>query len=129
VAQGLFAKSGYAAVSLEDLAARASVTRGAVYHHFDGKRGVFEAVLDTVHAEIASAVDAAAEAADSPWGQLVAGCHAFIDAANEPGVRRILLVDGPAVLGWQRWRELDAAHSGRLLDDVLGELGSEGVVD
>jgi AcrR family transcriptional regulator len=116
-------------VALEDLAARAGMTRGAIYHHFGSKQGLFEAVLAAAHAETAAAIEAAAMQHADPWEQLVAGCHAFITAASAPSVRRILLVDGPAVLGWQRWRELDAEHSELLLEEVLTELADAGLID
>ncbi|CAN5690730.1 TetR/AcrR family transcriptional regulator [soil metagenome] len=129
IARSMFTEQGYAGVGLEDLAARAEVTRGAVYHHFGSKQGLFEAVLDDVQADVASAIETAAEAFTDPWDQLVAGCHAFIDAACHPSARRIMLIDGPAVLGWQRWRDLDAAHSGHLLEEVLEDIAREGMME
>lgn len=129
IARSMFAEQGYAGVGLEDLAARAEVTRGAVYHHFGNKLGLFEAVLESVQSEVASAIETAASSFTDPWDQLVAGCHAFIDAACHPSARRILLIDGPAILGWQRWRELDAAHSGQLLEEVLEDLADDGLLD
>lgn len=129
IARSMFAEHGYAGAVLEDLAARAEVTRGAIYHHFGSKQGLFEAILDRVQAEIAVAIERAANAFTDPWDQLVAGSHAFIEAACHPDARRILLIDGPAVLGWQRWRELDAAYSGQLLKDVLGELANGGMIE
>jgi AcrR family transcriptional regulator len=129
LARQLFVENGYAGVALEDLAARAGMTRGAIYHHFGSKQGLFEAVLTAAHAETAAAIESAAMQHSDPWEQLVAGCHAFIAAASAPSVRRILLIDGPAVLGWRRWRELDAEHSEPLLEDVLAELADAGLVD
>ncbi|MGH2551152.1 MAG: TetR/AcrR family transcriptional regulator [Thermomicrobiales bacterium] len=129
IARSMFTEQGYAGIGLEDLAARADVTRGAIYHHFRSKQGLFEAVLDTVQADIASAIEIAAQAFTDPWDQLVAGCHAFLEAACQPSARRIMLIDGPAVLGWQRWRELDAIHSGQLLEAVLGDLAGIGALE
>ncbi|MEJ2868775.1 TetR/AcrR family transcriptional regulator [Actinomycetospora sp. OC33-EN08] len=115
----LFAEHGYAAVGLSALVATAGVTKGALYHHFDGKAELFEAVLALVQSEVAAAVEVAADAEDDPWEQLRAGCREFLVASTAPGTARIMLVDGPAVLGWSRWRALDDDASGRLLVGAL----------
>lgn len=125
----LFAEHGYDAVGLEEVAAAAGQTRGAVYHHFGSKRGLFSAALTQVQALVAADVARAAAAEPDPWDGLVAGCHAFLDAASSVGARRVMLVDGPAVLGWQEWRDADAASSRRLLEEGLRELGERKVVD
>ncbi|SNT37574.1 TetR/AcrR family transcriptional regulator [Rhodococcoides kyotonense] len=122
IARDMFAERGFAGVGLEDVAAQAEMTRGAVYHHFKSKNGLFAAVLDDVAASVASVVGDAADGQVDAWDQLVAGCHAFVDAACSDAHRRILLIDGPAVLGWATWRESDARHSGRLLREGLAEL-------
>lgn len=119
-ARRLFAEHGYAAVGLELVAAEAGVTRGAVYHHFGSKFGLFTAVVGDAQSSVAAAV---AEAAPGDgWDALEAGCLAFLRAAVAPEVRRILLVDAPAVLGFSAWRRLDAEHSGQLLDEGLAAL-------
>ena len=129
VALRLFAEVGYAEVGLERVAALAGVTRGAVYHHFGSKRGLFTAVVEDAHTVVAGAVLEAA--GDDGWPAIEAGCVAFMRAAVDPAVRRVLLVDGPAVLGWAAWRSLDAAHSGtllvsglRALDDLAVDAGA-----
>lgn len=127
-ARALFVERGYADVALEDVAARAGVTRGAVYHHFAGKKTLFEAVAATLHEEVAAEVSAAAEAAGPGWPGIRAGCRAFVRAASSPDVRRVLLLDAPPVLGWQHWRSLDARNSRRLLEDGLGELATAGML-
>lgn len=124
----LFAERGYAGVGLEEVAAAAAVTRGAVYHHYAGKRGLFEAVVADVQAAVAEAVERAASAADGPWAGLEAGCRAFLAAGVDPGTRRVMLLDAPAVLGWDTWRRQDSAGSGRLLDDVLAALDAGGAL-
>lgn len=122
----LFLEHGYDGVGMEDVAAAADVTRGALYHHFGSKRGLFAAVAATVHAEVADAVAAAARSAGPGWPGIEAGCVAFLEAASSARVRRILLLDAPAVLGWQHWRSVDAANSRRLLEEGLGELERAG---
>ena len=94
-----FAEHGYAAVSLPEVVAAAGVTKGALYHQFASKRDLFRAVLADVQAQVAAEVEAAAARS----GSLLAGCEAFLRASTAPGVERIMLVDGPAVLGWAVW--------------------------
>lgn len=123
-----FAQEGYAQVRLEEVAAAAGVTRGAVYHRYASKEALFAEVLSGVMAEVADRVEATADGLEDedPWVRLVAGCLAFVEAATAPGVRRILLVDGPAVVGWERWRDLDAAHSRRTLEEGLTAIDEAG---
>src|SRR5881398_3481078 len=94
-ARALFAERGYAAVSIEEIVRRARVTRGALYHHFEDKADLFRAVFERVQ----RLLDAASSQPD-PARHLEVGCHAFLDACAEPDVQRIVLLDGPAVLGW-----------------------------
>ena len=120
----LFAAQGFADVALDDVAAAASVTRGAIYHHFTNKVGLFRAVVDRLQQHVAEAVASAAEAAGAePWQQLVAGSHAFLEAITHGSAPRVLLIDAPSVLGWSQWREIDATHSGSHLIEVLRDVG------
>lgn len=125
-ARRLYAERGYASVPLDEIAAAAGVTRGAVYHHYGSRQGLFAAVHADVQAGVAAAVDAATQDVTDPWQSLETGCRAFLEASVADDARRIMLVDGPAVLGWAAWRDVDAASSGRLLDDVLAELADAG---
>jgi AcrR family transcriptional regulator len=123
-----FAADGYAAVALDEVARAAGVTKGAAYHHFASKAGLFRAVLEQVQQEVAEEVVSAAERQEAPWDQLVAGCTAFLAASSAPGRRRVMLIDGPAVLGWQQWRALDEAASGRHLAEALSALIDAGTL-
>jgi AcrR family transcriptional regulator len=125
VGRALFAERGYARTATEDLVQQAGVTRGALYHHFKNKEDLFAAVLETIQAEVATRVEEAASQHDDPWEQLRRGCHAFMRASLDPEVRRIMLLDGPAVLGWNAWRELDQTHSMSLLRASLEHLRSQ----
>ncbi|MFI0420273.1 TetR/AcrR family transcriptional regulator [Spongiactinospora sp. 9N601] len=127
-ARRLFAGRGYGAVGLAEIVAAAGVTKGALYHHFDGKAGLFRAVLEQVQQEVAARVAAAAERHDDPWEQLTAGCRAFLAAGSDPEVQQIMLVDGPAVLGWSEWRAMDEAASARHLAEVLQALIDDGTI-
>ncbi|AFR46848.1 TetR/AcrR family transcriptional regulator [Gordonia sp. KTR9] len=119
-----FAERGFADVSLDDVAEAAGVTRGAVYHHFRNKAALFAAVAAACHQHVADAVVAAAEAAGpDPAHQLSAGSHAFVDAITSGTAVRILLIDGPAVVGWEEWRRLDEAGSAAHLREALGAIG------
>jgi AcrR family transcriptional regulator len=108
-ARKLFATRGFAATSIDDIAARAGVAKGAVYHHFASKEAIFARVLESLQAELASAeVPAASRRITDPLDAIADAVLRWLVAASEPERKRILLVDGPAVLGWQRWREIDA---------------------
>jgi AcrR family transcriptional regulator len=128
VAREAFANEGYASASMEAIVGGAGVTRGALYHHFGSKEGLFRAVLEDVQAEVASRIMRAAEAQSDPWSQLVAGCHAFLQSSLDPGIQRMMLLDAPAVLGWETWREIDAENSGRLLEEILIILVEQGII-
>jgi len=113
-ARMLFAEQGYEAAATEEIVRRAQVTRGALYHHFADKRALFDAVASEVAREIAQRIEAATPMTD-PLQALLAGSMAFLDACLDPAARRIYLVDAPSVLGWHRWREIDAPHGVRSL--------------
>jgi AcrR family transcriptional regulator len=119
-ARELFAQRGYAGVGTEEIVQRAGVTRGALYHHFKaGKEQLFQAVLVQVSAEVTQTVAACALAIDDPWESIVAGFNAFLDACTAPEMQRIVLIDGPSVLGWDVWRALDADHGLGLLETAV----------
>lgn len=122
VARTAFTRDGYANAGIEDIVRAANVTRGALYHHFGSKEGLFRAVVEAVQAEIGQRVEAAAAQTEGLWDQLLAGCEAFLRASSDAEIRRILLIDAPAVIGWESWRQMDAEHSMRSLYDVLHEL-------
>ena len=126
IARRLFTERGYAGVGLEEIAAQAGVTRGAVYHHFASKLGLFQAVLAEVQSSVADAIERAAGAVADDWEKLEAGCRTFLAASTSDEARRVMLVDAPAVLGWNAWRERDAATSGRMLAHVLRRLRATG---
>jgi AcrR family transcriptional regulator len=119
-ARDLFAERGYASVGTEEIVQRAGVTRGALYHHFrGGKEELFRAVLVQISAETMQHVVQAAAATDDPWEELVLGSEAFLDACMTPEVQRIMLVDGPSVLGWDVWRAIDTDHGLGLLEAAV----------
>jgi AcrR family transcriptional regulator len=115
-------------VGLSEIVTAAGVTKGALYHHFESKSALFHAVLAQVQDDVARRVAETAEAQQDPWTQFTAGCRAFLTASTDPEVQRIMLIDGPAVLGWTRWRALDEAHSARHLTEALAVLIEIGVI-
>jgi AcrR family transcriptional regulator len=120
-ARTLFAERGYAGVGTEQIVQAAGVTRGALYHQFRDKAALFAAVAETVQAEIAQRITAGAQADQltDPMAVLHAGMRRFLEACADPLVERILLLDGPAVLGWQAWRELADRYGLGLLQSGL----------
>ena len=121
-ARRLFAERGYAAVSTGEIVDRARVTRGALYHHFKDKRALFEAVHEALEAELVARIGEGLAGDEPPtraFDLLVAGTDLFMDACEEPTFARVALQEAPSVLGWQRWREIDAEYSMALITGVL----------
>src|SRR5260370_35926206 len=110
VARALFAGSGYGGPETEEIVRQAKVTRGALYHHFRDKQDLFLAVLEQEQKRLAAAAAAAAAAERDPWRAMMAGTASFLDACLDPAVQQIVLIDGPAVLGPERWREADQSY-------------------
>ena len=115
----LFAARGYAAVGTEEIVRRAGVTRGALYHHFDGKRELLAAVYEQMEAEIAARLGESVTPGAGALETLAAGAEMFLDHCLEPEVQRIVLLDAPAVLGWERWREIGARYGLGLIEGLL----------
>jgi AcrR family transcriptional regulator len=107
----LFGRDGYAATSVEDLAREARVTTGALYHHFRTKTALFETVFEQVHSELVTAAAGAAAGAADEFEVLARGFEAFLDSMLTPEVQRIVITDGPAVLGLARFTELDERYA------------------
>jgi AcrR family transcriptional regulator len=107
VATRLFAAHGYDGTSIEAVLADSGVSRGSLYHHFPGKDALFLAVMEEVGERSAEPVLEAMRDAPDPVAALRAGCLGWIRLAGDPVVQQIMLIDAPAVLGWQRWRDLD----------------------
>jgi AcrR family transcriptional regulator len=106
----LFGGHGYDSTSIDAILGRVGVKRGALYHHFESKQALFDAVLDSIVSEVAQAAADAARKESDPVESLRAGCSAWLRMALDPAVQRIALIDAPAVVGWTRWRELDEQH-------------------
>lgn len=106
-ARELFARDGYAATSLAAVAARADVTKGAVYHHFEGKQQLFEAVFTREVERMAAPLVAAYSRKKDPWEAFKAASRAFLDECLDPDVQRIVLLDALSAIGWEQVRHLE----------------------
>jgi AcrR family transcriptional regulator len=121
-----FTRDGYAGTSLDAVAAAAGVTKGSLYHHFRSKSELFEAVFEQLAADLSERVGAAALRKRDPWQVAHTGVRAFLDGSQDPGVQRIMLLDGPSVLGWDRVRELEAPYGLALIKAVIALLRDSG---
>ena len=105
-ARKLFAEAGYAATSLDAIAAAAGMTKGAIYHHFSSKQEVFRAVYEQERQRLSEMEQAAYSRKRDPWDGFIAACLAFLEASADPEVQRITLLDAPGALGWETIREM-----------------------
>jgi len=125
VATQLFAEYGFEHTSVELVLEQANVSKGSLYHHFANKEELFEAVLDAVEARVAQATLAAARDIREPMAALRAACLAWLRLARDPVVRQIVLLDAPAVIGWEKWREIDDRHAFGLLKRAVEAAGPD----
>ena len=126
-ARAAFAANGYAAASMDELTAAAGLTRGALYHNFGDKKGLLRAVIAQLDAEMAVKAQARRDGAATPWAGFLEECVAYIELSLEPEIQRIMLLDGPAVLGDpSRWPGQSACL--RTTTDTLQALIDDGTV-
>jgi AcrR family transcriptional regulator len=118
-ARKLFADRGYAGVGTEEIVRAAGVTRGALYHHFNGKEGLLEAVYEQIEEEVTQKIATDALSGHDPFEALRAGARSFLAHCLEPEVQRIVLLDSPAVLGWERWRAIGERYGLGLVEAAL----------
>jgi AcrR family transcriptional regulator len=124
-ARQLFETGGFARTTVDDIVAKAGVAKGAFYHHYDSKEAVFTKVLEGVQLAVAREVATIAAKSADPVERLRVGLRVYIEACERPNVRQILLIDGPTVLGWIRWREIDDQFFGEMTRrTVAAALGS-----
>ena len=128
VAKRLFGDRGFAATTMDDIAAGAKVAKGAVYHHFKTKEAVFEAVFDETSRELVAEVDRVARSETDALAAMAAGTQAYFAACGKGAMEQIILRDGPAVLGWERWREIDAKHFGGKMPRALSVAMEAGLI-
>jgi AcrR family transcriptional regulator len=126
-ARRLFGEHGYVGTATDDIVTAAGVTKGALYHHFGGKRQLFEVVFEQAKRE-ASEQAANAFLEPDPWLDLLAGCRATLDAHLDPAVLRITLLDGRAVLSWDTVRRVESRYGAVILRGALRRAVNSGVL-
>ncbi|GAC1532116.1 MAG: TetR/AcrR family transcriptional regulator [Marmoricola sp.] len=114
-----FTEHGYAATSLDTIVSRARVTKGALYHHFSGKQALFEAVFEKTEADAAAAMRKALKKSKDPWEKAALGLRAFLDVVQNRSYQRVVIQDGPAVLGYERFREQEERSSYSMINDLV----------
>lgn len=129
VAEELFTEHGYAATSLDAIVAGARVTKGALYHHFSGKQALFEAVFDRVETDSSKAIQKALRGKKDPWEKALAGLRAFLSVVQEPRYRRVVIQEGPAVLGYERYREQEERSTFANVLEIVRSVISAGTWD
>jgi len=124
----LFGERGFAATTMDDIADAARVAKGAVYHHFATKEAVFEAVFDLVSRDLVAEIERATRTERDVLAAMVAGTQHYFAACAKGPTCQIILRDGPAVLGWERWREIDAQHFGGKFPRALAAAMDAGLI-
>jgi AcrR family transcriptional regulator len=122
-ARKLFARKGYAAANTNELVERAKVTKGALYHHFENKRELYQAVVEDLEQELVERIEAAG-ANREPWERLRAMCAAYLDSCREPALARMLVLEAPVVLGWKTWCNLEQKYEVAAFARCLSEAGA-----
>ena len=124
----LFGERGFAATTMDDIAEQARVAKGAVYHHFATKEAVFDAVFDQVSRALVHEIDRAVRREKDVLAAMIAGTQHYFAACAKGPTGQIILRDGPAVLGWERWREIDAQHFGGKIPRALASAMDAGLI-
>jgi len=128
VARTAFAKEGYAGVSLSEIVKEADVTTGAIYHHFNDKKGLFQAVAETLEQEIMDYVTALPPQKD-PWETFIQGIDATLEICARPDINRIVFKEAPSVIGPAEWREIEVQYAFGMMQAAISGLADLGIVD
>lgn len=128
--RALFVEKGYFETSISDLVTRSGVgTRGAFYHHFKDKAELFRAVFEDVERDLTLRSLASPPHGADAWEKLSVGMRGFLESALEPEVQRVMLIDGPVVLGWRTLRSIQEGNSIALINEMVHEAIAEGIID
>lgn len=119
VAEDLFTEHGYAGTSLDAIVAGADVTKGALYHHFSGKQDLFEAVFERVEAYASQLITDSIQGLEDPWEKSLTGLRTFLEVVRAPQYRRIVVQEGPAVLGYERFREQEELSTFAVVVEIV----------
>ena len=126
VATRLFTEHGYEGTSIEAVLSAAGVSRGALYHHFAGKEALFEAVVEAVSAQVTAELTEVISGCSDPVDALHTAALEWISLAADPVIQRVMLVDAPSVLGWERWRAMDGGRTLGALRMLLQAVSDSG---
>jgi AcrR family transcriptional regulator len=118
-AEAMFTERGYAATSLDSIVTGTQVTKGALYHHFAGKQDLFEVVFEKVEQRAVEAMRTALTKEQDPWEKATAGLHSFLEVVQTPAYRRVVMQDGPAVLGYPRFREQEERWTFGIVHEIV----------
>src|SRR5258708_37600658 len=129
IARRFFAERGYADTATEEIVRRARVTRGALYHHFKDKQDLFRAVLHEEQSKVAAKCTEAAAKESDPWRALMAANEAFLEACLDPAVQQIVLIDAPAVLGAEGFRQSDECYYLAGLKIPIAAASAAGIIE
>ena len=129
IARRMFSKRGYGDTSMEEIVQKANVTRGALYHHFSGKKGLFVRVFEDALTDVVKRVEKPQGEDLNTWEKLLASTHAYLNACIDPELQQIILIDAPAILGWDVWRRVDEEKSLHILKGLLTKLMEEEVIE
>lgn len=124
----MFAERGFTQTSLDDIASATQVTRGAVYHHFDSKQALLEAVLYALEDQMVARVLGAAAQHTDTWESAMAAIQAFLDQCEEPVYGRLCWLEAPAALGWARWMEVEEKYAVALVGGFINSLVDAGLL-
>ena len=125
-ARKLFSQKGYSGANTGELAQRAKVTKGALYHHFANKRELYLAVVEDMERELVEHIEAAGAAARDPWKRLQAMCRAYLESCRDSSLTRILVLEAPVVLGWKTWCNLEQKYEVAAFASCLNAAGAAG---
>jgi AcrR family transcriptional regulator len=115
----LFAARGYAGTSLDEVVSAARVTKGALYHHYQGKLDLFQAVFDRCESNAVKRINSDVRRKKDPWDKALTAVASFLEVCQEPAYRRIVMQEGPVVLGFDRWRESEERSTYGLVHDLV----------
>ncbi len=126
VGKELFSTNGYEKTITGDIVSRAGLTRGALYYHFDGKKGLFIAVFKSIYKDICDKILNAVARVENRFQELITINNTYMEISLHPEILQIFLVDGPAVLGWEEWRRIDEQYGMKILKESISSLIDEG---
>ncbi|HET6153689.1 MAG TPA: TetR/AcrR family transcriptional regulator [Marmoricola sp.] len=115
----LFTSQGYGATSLDAIVSSARVTKGALYHHFSGKQAIFEAVFEKIENDATTRIRKALKGSRDPWEKALIGLRAFLDIVQDTGYQRVVIQEGPAVLGYERFRQQEERSSFGIVQEMV----------